>query len=128
MPDKELVKVLSIDGGGIREIIPALVLAEIEDRTERPSCELFDLIAGTSTGGIIALGVTAPATADGQNGGGRPRWSAQELAGMHEGKGAKIFHRSLVRTNETVDGLLIQKYSAGGLQAALEHPLGGGQT
>jgi patatin-like phospholipase/acyl hydrolase len=125
MPAKELVKVLSIDGGGIRGIVPALVLAEIENRTERPACELFDLIAGTSTGGIIALGVTAPVAVDEQDGGGRPRWSARELASMYESEGAKIFHRSLVRTLESVDGLLVEKYSASGLEAALEHYLGG---
>lgn len=44
------IKVISIDGGGIRGIIPAMVLAEIESRTGRPIAELFDLIAGTSTG------------------------------------------------------------------------------
>ena len=50
------VKILSIDGGGIRGIIPALLLSEIERQTQRPIAELFDLIAGTSTGGILALG------------------------------------------------------------------------
>jgi patatin-like phospholipase/acyl hydrolase len=53
-------KILSIDGGGIRGIIPALVLAEIEKRTQKPIFSLFDLIAGTSTGGILALGLTKP--------------------------------------------------------------------
>ncbi len=43
------IKILSIGGGGIRGIIPALVY------------ELFDLIAGTSPGGILALGLTSPA-------------------------------------------------------------------
>ena len=58
-------KVLAVDGGGIRGIIPALVLAEIEARTNRPASDLFDLIAGTSTGGIIALGLVKPG-ADGK--------------------------------------------------------------
>ena len=49
-------KILSIDGGGIRGLIPALVLAEIEKRTGRAVADCFDLIAGTSTGGILALG------------------------------------------------------------------------
>ena len=48
-------KILSIDGGGIRGVIPAAVLVEIEERTGRPVAELFDLIAGTSTGGLLAL-------------------------------------------------------------------------
>jgi uncharacterized protein len=119
VPAKELIKVLSIDGGGIRGIIPAVVLAAIEDRTGHPACELFDLIAGTSTGGIIALGVTVP-----DDKGQQPRWSARELAGMYESEGPKIFHRSLVRTIETVDGLLVEKYAATGLEAALERYMG----
>jgi uncharacterized protein len=121
MPAKELVKILSIDGGGIRGIIPALVLAEIERRTARRACELFDLIAGTSTGGIIALGVTMPDERSG--GGSQPRWSAEELADMYAEDGPKIFHRSLVRTIATADGLLVERYSASGLEAVLERRL-----
>jgi patatin-like phospholipase/acyl hydrolase len=124
MSKKELVKVLSIDGGGIRGIIPALVLAEIEKRTESAASELFDLVAGTSTGGIIALGVTAPAEqAPGEQA--KPRWKAEELAKMYESEGSKVFHRSLVRTIETVDGLLEQKYAATGLERLLESCVGG---
>ena len=51
------IKVLSIDGGGIRGIIPAVILDEIQKRLGKNVCEVFDLIAGTSTGGIIALGI-----------------------------------------------------------------------
>jgi len=123
VPSQKLVKILSIDGGGIRGIIPAMVLAKIESQTGRPACELFDLIAGTSTGGIIALGVTAPG--EEQAGASQlPRWSAQQLADIYAEDGADIFHRSLVRTIETVDGLLVEKYSASGLEALLERCLG----
>ncbi len=118
MADRTLVKVLSIDGGGIRGIIPALVLAEIERQTKRPACELFDLIAGTSAGGIITLGVTAP----GEHG--EPLHSAQELADFFITDGPTIFSRSLLRTIRTLDGLLEEKYSVSGLEAALRHNLG----
>lgn len=53
-------KILSIDGGGIRGIIPAMLLAEIEKRTGKQIFEMFDLIAGTSTGGLLALALTLP--------------------------------------------------------------------
>jgi hypothetical protein len=53
-------RILSIDGGGIRGIIPALILAQIEKQTEKPIYKLFDVIAGTSTGAILALGLTRP--------------------------------------------------------------------
>ena len=62
--------VLSIDGGGIRGIIPALVLAQLEKTTSQPVSELFDLIVGTSTGGILALGLSL------QDGEGRPLLAA----------------------------------------------------
>lgn len=56
---KEL-RILSIDGGGIRGILPAAVLAICEERFTdgRPAGEFFDYIGGTSTGGIIALGLS----------------------------------------------------------------------
>ncbi len=56
----DVVKILAIDGGGIRGIIPATVLAEIERRTGARIADLFDLVAGTSTGGILALGLVKP--------------------------------------------------------------------
>ena len=120
MPANERVRVLSIDGGGIRGVIPALVLAEIERLSGRPAAALFDLIAGTSTGGIIALGVTVPDPSASEH----PRWSAQELARLYEEEGPKIFHHSLLRTVETADGLLVEKYAASGLEAALERYMG----
>lgn len=57
-------KILCIDGGGMRGYLPAAVLVELERRTGRRCCELFDLIAGTSIGGILAalLASGMPAT------------------------------------------------------------------
>lgn len=52
-------KILSIDGGGIRGIFPAEYLANIERETGKKINEYFDLVVGTSTGGIIALGIAA---------------------------------------------------------------------
>lgn len=72
------VRILAIDGGGVRGYIPALVLAEIERRAGRPASSLFDLVVGTSTGGIIGIGLCV----------GR---SAQELADFYPSYGRKIF-------------------------------------
>jgi hypothetical protein len=47
------VRILYIDGGGIRGIIPAMMLAELERRTNTPIAKLFDYVVGTSTGGIF---------------------------------------------------------------------------
>jgi patatin-like phospholipase/acyl hydrolase len=63
---KRVVRILSVDGGGMRGIIPALVLRHLEDRLEergirRRLHEVFDLMAGTSTGGLIVAALAAPA-------------------------------------------------------------------
>lgn len=50
-------KILAIDGGGIKGAFPAAFLAAIEEATGKRIADHFDLIAGTSTGGIIALGL-----------------------------------------------------------------------
>ncbi|MCY3857282.1 MAG: CBASS cGAMP-activated phospholipase [Gammaproteobacteria bacterium] len=60
-PEEKEFRILSIDGGGIRGVFPAAFLAELEHRYLGDSsiANYFDLIAGTSTGGIIALGLAA---------------------------------------------------------------------
>ena len=50
-------KILSVDGGGIKGMFAATFLAEMEENTNEPLWRHFDLITGTSTGGIIALGL-----------------------------------------------------------------------
>jgi uncharacterized protein len=53
-------KILSIDAGGVRGIIPATILAELEARAGQPVCSLFDLLAGTASGGMLVLGLNCP--------------------------------------------------------------------
>jgi patatin-like phospholipase/acyl hydrolase len=64
-PENKPFRILSIDGGGIRGILPAAILAELEDRYlgGKSAGDYFDLITGTSTGGIIALGLSIGKTA-----------------------------------------------------------------
>jgi patatin-like phospholipase/acyl hydrolase len=112
------MNVLSVDGGGIRGVIPAMVLASLEERTGRHTAELFDLIAGTSTGGIIALALTVP----GQDG--KPRWTANDLVDLYLTEGPRIFQHSIGRMLETGLGLLDEKYSARPLEDALSTYLG----
>ncbi|EKS7869176.1 patatin-like phospholipase family protein [Bacillus cereus] len=50
-------KILAIDGGGMKGVFPAKYLSDIEEQVGKPIYQYFDLIAGTSTGGIIALGL-----------------------------------------------------------------------
>jgi uncharacterized protein len=101
--------VLSIDGGGIRGIIPALVLAEVERRSGRRTFELFDLIAGTSTGGILACALCAP-----------DPLPAEQLVAIYEEEGPRIFDRSLGQRIRSAEGLLDEKYDGAALDRALE--------
>ena len=114
----ELVKVLSIDGGGIRGIIPAAVLADLERRLDAPIAERFDLITGTSTGGIIALGLTAP----GEDG--KPANSAAALVELYKSQGHKIFSRSVWHEVRAVGNAMEEKYPASGVESVLQEYLG----
>jgi patatin-like phospholipase/acyl hydrolase len=111
------VKVLSIDGGGIRGLIPALVLAEVERRTGRRIAEMVDLVAGTSTGGILACGLTRPGPD------GAPLYSAEELADIYVEEGPKIFHAGLLKRIFSVGGLVDERYEDDALNDALERYL-----
>ena len=109
------LRVLALDGGGIRGVIPATLLAEIEKRTGKRIAETFDLIAGTSTGGILALGLTTPHPNDETK---RP-YTAEDLIGMYEKNGKAIFSRSLGHRLITLFGLLGSKYAVRGLDKTL---------
>lgn len=56
-PEGIVFNILSLDGGGIKGVFEAAFLAETEESINPPLASYFDLIAGTSTGGIIALGL-----------------------------------------------------------------------
>ena len=112
------MRILAIDGGGIRGLIPAVVLAELEHRTGRRTAELFDLIAGTSTGGILACALTRPGDD------GAPAYTAADLIGLYESEGPEIFHRSLVKRIASAKGYVDERYDDRGLNAALRRYLG----
>ena len=82
--------------------------------------DYFHLFAGTSTGGLIALALTAPDPAEP----GRPRVSASELAAFYVDDGPRIFHRTLLEKLRTVWGYAGPKYSLGPLAEAVHRRLG----
>jgi predicted acylesterase/phospholipase RssA len=109
---------LALDGGGIRGVIPARALQEIEQRMGRPISELFDMVAGTSTGGILALGLTAPAP------GGGPRFAASDLLALYMEHGREIFPDSLLLKVRTLAGLADPRYSPRELEDLLQDRFG----
>ncbi|KAL6647463.1 hypothetical protein ACP70R_000657 [Stipagrostis hirtigluma subsp. patula] len=89
-----IVTVLSIDGGGVRGIIPGTILAFLEEKLQEldgPEARLadyFDVVAGTSTGGLVTAMLTAP----GKDG--RPLFAAKDINGFYLEHCPRIFPAS----------------------------------
>src|SRR3954467_6744965 len=73
-------RIVAIDGGGVRGIIPAVALARLEAVTGRPAREHFDFLSGTSTGAVIAGALAA----------GIP---AERLVSLYRRRGPELFRR-----------------------------------
>jgi patatin-like phospholipase/acyl hydrolase len=102
------VRVLTLDGGGMRGLFEAYVLAALEDAVGAPAARVFDLVSGTSSGGIVALGLAT----------GKP---AREIAMLYETRGPRIFARSPLTG---LRGLLVSKYPRRRLDETLRDALG----
>ncbi len=111
-------RILSIDGGGVRGLIPALVLDAFDEQLDHHVGEYFDLVAGTSTGGILALGLTIPRP------GGQEPYPPEALAEMYLDKGETIFSRSPWRTLTAVGNMIDEKYADDGLEEVLRAQFG----
>lgn len=108
-------RILALDGGGIRGLFSAAVLAFLEQDLDVRITDHFDLITGTSTGGIIAIGLGL---------GLRP----SELVEFYTGKGPGIFPASrwrLGRWRRFVRWLRRHKYDSGPLESSLNEAIGG---
>ena len=120
-------KILSIDGGGIKGIIPGQVLVALEkklqQRTQNSAARLadfFDFFAGTSTGGILTCIYLCPAAANDP----KARFSAQEAVNLYVTYGGAIFHVSLWQRIRSKNGILDEKYDADELERLLRQYFG----
>jgi uncharacterized protein len=111
-------RILSLDGGGIRGVFPAAFLARLEEHLGLPVGSYFDLIAGTSTGGIIAIGLGLGL-------------SAAHILRIYEDKGPAIFdqqygglHNWIRQRWRSTRHWFGSKYGAAELRAALDGILG----
>jgi len=111
-------RVLALDGGGIRGLIPAQVLKEIETHMGRPISEMFNLIAGTSTGGILALGLTKP------DGHGKQQFTASEMCDLYLNEGTTIFPHSIFQEVRTLHGLTDARYPTEPIERVLAQRFG----
>ena len=115
----QLKKVLAIDGGGIRGIIPGQFLVEVEKEFGIKVSDHFDLIAGTSTGGILTCAYLCP---DGNTN--KPKFTAEEVVGLYFERGEEIFDISFFHRIRTLGGLLDEKYPDDGMVSALKSYFG----
>ncbi|KAG5223980.1 patatin protein [Salix suchowensis] len=102
------ITILSIDGGGVRGIIPSEVLSALESKLQKLDednkdariADYFDFIAGTSTGGLMTAMLTAP------NEKKRPLFAAKDIAKFYQEKSPIIFPneagKSLLKAHETI--------------------------
>lgn len=102
-------QVLSLDGGGLRGIFSAAVLAALEEDLGSPVLDHFDLVTGTSTGGLVALALGA----------GVP---ARSIVEFFVEDGPQVFRAPRLRT---VRQLVRSKHSGRPLDSALQHVFGG---
>ena len=112
-----MLRILSIDGGGVRGIIPIMWLTHLEKRAGRRTAELFDLIVGTSVGGMIALALTCPRN------GGAP-YSAKEVRNLNFASAKSIFPRDHAKRDLSAIPPGGSMYPAQPLQHFLEEVLG----
>lgn len=106
-------RILSIDGGGIRGIIPGQVLVTLEEKIKQRTgnqeakiADYFDLIAGTSTGGILTCLYLCPDEKDPT----RPRFSAKNAVDLYLARGRQIFSTPILKRLQSLAGITDEKY------------------
>jgi patatin-like phospholipase/acyl hydrolase len=107
MAGKARLRILTVDGGGVRGLIPMRVLAALEHLTGTAITELFDVMAGTSTGAMIVLGLTAPDES------GLPRYTTRDIEAVYRERGDRIFPKVAVSIPRSIKELRAMLDQAG---------------
>lgn len=122
VPKNKYVRILSIDGGGIRGIIPGQILVALEEKLRERSgnpesrlADYFDLIAGTGTGGILACAYLSPV----KPGSTIHRFTASQVTDIYLRYGGKVFDNTLDHRILSMGGFLDEKYHSNGLEQVL---------
>lgn len=125
MSDARLLRVLSIDGGGVRGLLPATILLllekKLQQKTSNPNARIadyFDLLAGTSTGGILTCMYLLPG-ADG-----RPKYTAEDVLNFYKTKMTTVFSRTLYDKVTSVWGWDGPQYSVSPYETMLKQYAG----
>ncbi|POS02950.1 patatin-like phospholipase/acyl hydrolase [Flavobacterium croceum DSM 17960] len=121
---KTKIRILSLDGGGIRGIITCVILKYIEEQLQKidhPNAKIgdyFDMISGSSTGGLIASLILFP------NQDGKAKFSVQEALDLYANKGEDIFTVSMWEKIINPFGLFNEKISQRNLEKQLQEVFG----
>ncbi|KAL9998778.1 putative patatin-like phospholipase domain, Acyl transferase/acyl hydrolase/lysophospholipase [Helianthus debilis subsp. tardiflorus] len=121
-----LITILNIDGGGIRGIIPGVILQYLEselqalDGEEARLADYFDVVSGTSTGGLITVMLTAP------NENNRPLYAAKDIVPFYVENCPKIFPQvgAICGIIKLLKALVGPKYNGKYLQNLVKSLLG----
>jgi patatin-like phospholipase/acyl hydrolase len=123
-----VLNILTIDGGGIRGIIPAVILDYVEKELQRKTgnknaclADYFDLIAGTSTGGILTCFYLLPPTS---TNGLHSKYPASEAIQLYAKHGKDIFKPKVNKLFRGISNLFSEKYSEEGLEKILAEVMG----
>lgn len=114
-------RILAIDGGGMRGLIAAYVLAALEEKLQVRNGDIpinladyFDLIVGTSTGAIIGSALLLP------NRQGIAKYTAKEIIDLYIEQGNEIFKTSLWHSIKSFKGMIEAKFSDDGIRQVLK--------
>jgi len=109
------IYVLSIDGGGIKGLIPGILVQEIEKQLRRKITDIFNVFFGTSTGGLITLFLNVP------DDNGKQKYPASEVVRLYKSMAREAFKRRKFLGHY---GLTRAKYDAATLQNILHQYYG----
>ncbi|WP_373058912.1 patatin-like phospholipase family protein [Zunongwangia sp. H14] len=119
------IRILSLDGGGIRGILPGTIITYLEEQIQQKTGnsnaaigEYFDFLSGTSTGGILSLIYLCPDKEKNH------KFSAKEALNLYLKLGGEIFNVSLKKKIESMGGICDEKYEAKDLEYALDQYFG----
>lgn len=120
-------KILSIDGGGIRGIIPGMLLVALEEKLKQESknqdaaiVDYFDFFAGTSTGGILTCLLLCPADDHPS----RPKFTAKAALNIYLEHGNEIFKMSFFKRLRAKLGLAGERYNSAIFEGILHQYFG----
>lgn len=121
------VRILSIDGGGIRGIIPGTILRILEQRIQKRVndenarlVDYLDFVAGTSTGGILSLGMLIPDKENPK----RPLYNMKQIVDLYMDYGNQIFHVPKKHKIASLNGVRREKYPNAQLKKTLKSYFG----